>query len=519
MAASGFTPLAIYSSSTASTAPSAANLQQGELAINVTDGNLFYKDNSGAVQVIANKNAASGVFAVNGAFNGTGQLLIPVGSTAQRSALPVGGSIRFNSTTNQFEGYSSLAGVSITSITFITTTATVTTTSAHGLSTGNVITMIGCTPAAYNGTFSVTVTSSTTFTYTMLSNPGANASVVGSYTSGYWGSVSGIFPLTPNSVLLGNGLSSLQTVRPGTPGNVLTASLGNTIGITNAGFTAGVQYAIQSIDTVANITNVGAASGTFTGAFGASVTGSISSTTLTVSAVGYGTLTIGQVISGSGITSGTTITGFGTGTGGTGTYIVSISQTVASTTITQTSTTLTVTSGSATVGQFLVGTGVTANTIITGQVSSSVYTVNNSQLVAAETITYVSPIFTANSNTPAGTSTVAPTIWISSTPATQSSLGVGQTWTDVTSSRALGTTYTNSTGKPIQLGVTIQFPSASNAVVSYSINGTVIGTLGDNSGSQPSLLLPIQIIIPNGATYAVTTTTGSPSISKWLELR
>jgi len=249
------------------------------------------------------------------------------------------------------------------------------------------------------------------------------------------------------------------------------------------------------------------------------VTGSISSTTLTVSAVGYGTLTIGQVISGSGITSGTTITGFGTGTGGTGTYIVSISQTVASTTITQTSTTLTVTSGSATVGQFLVGTGVTANTIITGQVSSSVYTVNNSQLVAAETITYVSPIFTANSNTPAGTSTVAPTIWISSTPATQSSLGVGQTWTDVTSSRALGTTYTNSTGKPIQLGVTIQFPSASNAVVSYSINGTVIGTLGDNSGSQPSLLLPIQIIIPNGATYAVTTTTGSPSISKWWELR
>ena len=98
-------------------------------------------------------------------------------------------------------------------------------------------------------------------------------------------------------------------------------------------------------------------------------------------------------------------------------------------------------------------------------------------------------------------------------------IGVGQTWTDVTSSRALGTTYTNSTGKPIQLGVTIQFPSASNAVVSYSVNGTVIGTLGDNSGSQPALLLPIQIIIPNGATYAVTTTTGSPSISKWWELR
>lgn len=64
------------------------------------------------------------------------------------------------------------------------------------------------------------------------------------------------------------------------------------------------------------------------------VTGSIATTTLTVSAVTSGTLTIGQPITGTGVTAGTTITGFLTGTGGAGTYTVSASQTVSSTTIT-----------------------------------------------------------------------------------------------------------------------------------------------------------------------------------------
>ncbi len=65
-------------------------------------------------------------------------------------------------------------------------------------------------------------------------------------------------------------------------------------------------------------------------------TGSISGTTLTVTAVTTGNIGIGSVISGTGITGGTTITGLISGTGGVGTYTVSASQTVASTTITGT---------------------------------------------------------------------------------------------------------------------------------------------------------------------------------------
>jgi hypothetical protein len=56
MAQTGYTPILIYSSSTAAAAPSASNLTNStlgsELAINITDGKLFYKDNANAVQVI-----------------------------------------------------------------------------------------------------------------------------------------------------------------------------------------------------------------------------------------------------------------------------------------------------------------------------------------------------------------------------------------------------------------------------------------------------------------------------------
>ena len=66
------------------------------------------------------------------------------------------------------------------------------------------------------------------------------------------------------------------------------------------------------------------------------VTGSIALFVLTVTAVTSGTLSIGQVISGTGVTAGTRIVAFVSGFGGTGTYTLDKSQTVASTTISAT---------------------------------------------------------------------------------------------------------------------------------------------------------------------------------------
>ena len=65
MSQSGYTPLQIYNSTTTTNVPLAANLVNGELAINITDGKLFYKDNAGTVQTIASKAAANGVLSFN----------------------------------------------------------------------------------------------------------------------------------------------------------------------------------------------------------------------------------------------------------------------------------------------------------------------------------------------------------------------------------------------------------------------------------------------------------------------
>lgn len=65
--------------------------------------------------------------------------------------------------------------VTISSITHLTTVATVTTSAPHGLYTGQQVTISGASPAAYNGTFIITVTGDTTFTYVMASDPGSNA--------------------------------------------------------------------------------------------------------------------------------------------------------------------------------------------------------------------------------------------------------------------------------------------------------------------------------------------------------
>jgi len=61
MAQTNFTPISLYYSTTAAAVPVNTNLVSGELAINITDGKLYYKDNSGVVQTIASK--ASGTVA------------------------------------------------------------------------------------------------------------------------------------------------------------------------------------------------------------------------------------------------------------------------------------------------------------------------------------------------------------------------------------------------------------------------------------------------------------------------
>jgi hypothetical protein len=62
--------------------------------------------------------------------------------------------------------------------------ATVTTSSAHNLTSGQQISITGSTPSQFNGVYTISVTGSTTFTYNMTIAPSGNATVVGTYTIG-----------------------------------------------------------------------------------------------------------------------------------------------------------------------------------------------------------------------------------------------------------------------------------------------------------------------------------------------
>jgi hypothetical protein len=87
MAQTGYTPISLYYSTTTTNVPSAGNLVDGELAINTADGKLFYKDNLGAVQVIASKASTTNVSSFQTSLSG----LTP--STATTGAVTLAGTL------------------------------------------------------------------------------------------------------------------------------------------------------------------------------------------------------------------------------------------------------------------------------------------------------------------------------------------------------------------------------------------------------------------------------------------
>jgi len=98
MAQTGFTPISLYYTTTASAAPTAGNLVAGELAINTTDGKLYYKDTAGVVKLLAsNAGSAGDVVGPSSAtdngvalFDGTTGKLIKNSSSFVQTATGVG---------------------------------------------------------------------------------------------------------------------------------------------------------------------------------------------------------------------------------------------------------------------------------------------------------------------------------------------------------------------------------------------------------------------------------------------
>jgi hypothetical protein len=147
----------------------------------------------------------------------------------------------------------------------------------------------------------------------------------------------------------------------------------------------------------------------------------------------------------------------------------------------------TVTSVDATVPAFL---AVTGNPVTTSGTLTIAY--SGTALPAANGGTSV---------TSAGTSgnllTSNGTTWVSSP---NTAIGVGQTWQDVTSSRANATTYTNSTGRSIFVSALINL--ASNQSQNLQVSGVVADAASTGTGIVINVSL--KAVVPPGATYILS---------------
>ena len=88
--------------------------------------------------------------------------------------------------------------------------------------------------------------------------------------------------------------------------------------------------------------------------------------------------------------------------------------------------------------------------------------------------------------------------------------GVGQTWQRFTSGRVVNTTYTNSTGKPLEVMIVVD-GLATTLGNFLQINGVNVAVFGTHN----NMTAPFCFTVPAGQTYKIITST----INSWSELR
>jgi hypothetical protein len=85
-------------------------------------------------------------------------------------------------------------------------------------------------------------------------------------------------------------------------------------------------------------------------------------------------------------------------------------------------------------------------------------------------------------------------------------IGIGQTWQTFT--RVGGTTYTNSTGKPIFLSIQTTGNNTGGGGTNLTIDGVVVAIgQGYAGGIGMAQGFGLSAIVPNGSTYSLTNTT------------
>lgn len=188
----------------------------------------------GASQVNGSKfngGVSSGILTVSGT--------LEVGSTytIQSGQMLTGGPGTFftpTPITGQLTQYS----VANSSLSWSANTVTVTTSSPHSFNFGNTVVISGVTPSGYNGTFPLISVTSTTYTYSLLSNPGAETvpgtSTATSGSAGTYSIADGSLSVSPGTLLetlnpLPGGMTAITPAQSQTAcsvGFLITAPVG-----------------------------------------------------------------------------------------------------------------------------------------------------------------------------------------------------------------------------------------------------------------------------------------------------
>ena len=155
-----------------------------------------------------------------------------------------------------------------------------------------------------------------------------------------------------------------------------------------------------------------------------------------------------------------------------------------------------------------------ANLILNGSTSGSVTlsspAVSGTTTLTLPTTTGTLGIVSGDLGTP---SALVGTNITGTANALNAGIGVNQTWQVLTGSRSAGTTYTNSTGKPIAVSILL----ASSLSISdniLTVGGVVAWKIYNNNVRDQTAFT----IVPNGSTYVLTLGSGA-SIAAWYELR
>ena len=324
---SSYTPIILYNSQTTSNTPTAGNLALGELAINTTDGILYYKTTGGTVTPLANAAVISGNFTN-----------IVVSSTSQLGTVSSG----------VWHGTTIATGYGGTGLTGTPTNGQLPIGNGSGYTLANITAGTGCSIVNTSGGIQISATGTGGGTVTSVTGSGGTTGLTltggpitttGTLTLGgtlaYSAGGTGLNSAPANGqILIGNGSGyTLNTLSAGSnititnsAGGITIASSGGSSGVTS--LTASTGLSVNASTGAVTITNTGVTSvnGSTGGIANVAITSGSQTFSGTNSFSGSNTFSSAVSFNGSSSLTSTGLAGFGaanpgsTISGGTSTY-------------------------------------------------------------------------------------------------------------------------------------------------------------------------------------------------------